>query len=136
MKIIDIQEEVKIDQGDQVIILEKGDKVQVIKEDEELSLETMVEILKKMKTAGFSFYNPYSGNKSPLSFHLESQHSRVKEVKYIPSDMSISIVRDVSNTTISFKDHVRITLFPDTVYGNVIKVDYRDGSNYSIGYTL
>lgn len=72
MKIIDIQEEVKIDQGDQVIILEKGDRIRVL-ENSEVGHFIFDEIERGMRVQ----YAFIKVNDSILSYLTNGEYDRV-----------------------------------------------------------
>ena len=59
--VIEIQEELKVSQGDQDLILEKGDKIEILKEDYTLSWREFLksEYLNKSNFSEFVFEIPY-----------------------------------------------------------------------------
>lgn len=75
---IEIQEEVKIDQGDQIIVLEKGDKIEVLKEEEtQVTIEEMIEDLEGVKEVEIEYQNGSGLLKGVQYFSLEFYTARM-----------------------------------------------------------
>ncbi len=123
--IVEIQEEVRIPQGDQELVLEKGDKIQIIKEDQTITWKDFLgmKLLAQERLSEFVFEVPYQKIKVEGSYVSCMLLGKSLHMKFKNKIDTFTLTPDPSDV---------VTIYEDDNYG--FKVQLKEFNGVFYGY--
>lgn len=137
--VITIQEEVRIPQGDQIIILEKGDRIKV-EESTNVSLEEFINILEGASTAVVTIEDKRIGNANNIGGYIDivdynnkSKFRRISGVRNSGGILEVNLEGTRWGIRTSNIKQIEQTGTPES-YSRMLGIEFKDGSSWILWY--